>query len=102
MQVVPEPHRPSTVGPGARDLPATPPPIRSDDALEDEIDFSRYFRIFARHWMLLVLATLVGAAAGFSFSRTKPVLYEGVTTVLVLPPPKTDVRTASTANFRAL
>ena len=35
-------------------------------------------------------------------SRTKPVLYEGVTTVLVLPPSKVDVRTASTANFRAL
>jgi protein tyrosine kinase modulator len=52
--------------------------------------------------MLLVVASLLAGAAGFAVSRTKPVLYEGVTTVLVLPPSKLDVRTASTANFRAL
>jgi len=48
------------------------------------------------------VGAIVGAAAGFAVSRTKPVLYEGVTTVLVLPPSKSDARTASTANFRAL
>jgi uncharacterized protein involved in exopolysaccharide biosynthesis len=52
--------------------------------------------------MLLLALAFVGGIAGFAFSRTKPILYEGVTTVLVLPPSKTDVRTASTANFRAL
>jgi len=87
---------------GARDLSPAPLPPRPDDTLEDEIDFSRYFRVFERHWILLVVAAVVGGALGFAVSRTKPILYEGVTTVLVLPPSKVDVRTASTANFRAL
>ena len=99
---MPEANRPPTVVAGPRDVSPAPLPSPQDDILEDEIDFSRYFRVFARHWMLLVVFALVGAAAGFAFSRTKPVLYEGVTTVLVLPPAKVDVRTASTANFRAL
>jgi uncharacterized protein involved in exopolysaccharide biosynthesis len=102
MQVVPEAHKSSPVMSGARDLSPAPLPTRPDAALEDEIDFSRYFRVFARHWMLIVVVALAGAAAGFAFSRTRPIRYEGVTTVLVLPPSKVDVRTASTANFRAL
>jgi uncharacterized protein involved in exopolysaccharide biosynthesis len=102
MQVVPEAHRSSAAATGGRDLTAPPLPTRPEDPLEDEIDFSRYFRVFARHWMLLVIAALIGAALGFAVTRTKPVLYEGVTTLLVLPPSKVDVRTASTANFRAL
>jgi protein tyrosine kinase modulator len=99
---VPEANRPPTMVAGPRDLSSAPLPSAQDDILEDEIDFSRYVRVFARHWMLLVVFALVGAAAGFAVSRTKPILYEGVTTVLVLPPAKVDVRTASTANFRAL
>jgi uncharacterized protein involved in exopolysaccharide biosynthesis len=90
------------VATGGRDLTPAPSPASRDDTLEDEIDFSRYFRVFTRHWMLLVVASIVGGALGFAVSRTKPVLYEGVTTLLVLPPSKVDVRTASTANFRAL
>jgi len=77
-------------------------PPRPDAPLEDEIDFTRYFRVFARHWVLLVVVGLLGGVLGFAVSRMKPVLYEGVTTVLVLPPAKGDARTASTANFRAL
>jgi uncharacterized protein involved in exopolysaccharide biosynthesis len=87
---------------GGRDLTPAPSPSRPADTFEDEIDFSRYFRVFTRHWMLLIFAAIAGGALGFAVSRTKPVLYEGVTTLLVLPPSKVDVRTASTANFRAL
>jgi uncharacterized protein involved in exopolysaccharide biosynthesis len=77
-------------------------PRRSDDGFEDEIDFTRYFRVFAQHWILLCVLALVGGLTGFVVSRMKPVLYEGVTTILISPPSKVDVRTASTANFRAL
>jgi protein tyrosine kinase modulator len=87
---------------GARDLSPAPLPSRPEDSLEDEIDFTRYFRVFARHWILLVVVALAGGAYGFAVSRMKPILYEGVTTVLVLPPSKLDVRSASIANFRAL
>jgi uncharacterized protein involved in exopolysaccharide biosynthesis len=83
-------------------LSAAPSPPRPDEILEDEIDFSRYFRVFARHWILLVMLALVGGVAGFASSRTKPVLYEGVTTILVVPPSNAAVRSASVANFRAL
>jgi len=88
--------------PGARDLSPPSLPHRPDDNLEDEIDLTRYFQVFARHWLLLVVVALVGGAYGFGVSRFRPILYEGVTTVLVLPPSKVDVRSASTANFRAL
>jgi uncharacterized protein involved in exopolysaccharide biosynthesis len=99
---VPEVHRSPTALPNARDLSPAPLSPRPIDGLEDEIDFTRYFQVFARHWMLLVVVALVGGAYGFAVSRLKPILYEGVTTVLVLPPSKVDVRSASTANFRAL
>jgi len=99
---VPEAHRGPTALPGARDLsPASLPP-RRDDGFDDEIDFSRYVRVVARHWMLLVVVALAGAALGFAYSRTKPVLYEGVTTVLISPPPRADARTTTAANFRVL
>jgi uncharacterized protein involved in exopolysaccharide biosynthesis len=99
---VPEAHRSRTEISGARDLSHAPLPRHRDDSLEDEVDFTRYFRVFARHWILLVVVAMVGGACGFLVSRTKPILYEGVTTVLVLPPSKVDVRSASTTNFRAL
>ena len=99
---MPEAQRSSTGVPGARDLSAAPAPARSDPTFEDEIDFGRYFRVFARHWILLVVIALAGTASGFVFSRLKPVLYEGVTTILVLPPSNAAVRSASVANFRAL
>jgi uncharacterized protein involved in exopolysaccharide biosynthesis len=86
----------------ARELLPAPTHPRPDDFAEDEIDFTRYFRVFARHWILIAVIGVLGAALGFVASRMKPVLYEGVTTVLVLPPSKVDVRSASTANFRAL
>jgi uncharacterized protein involved in exopolysaccharide biosynthesis len=102
MQEVPEAHRTSAVPTGGRDSTPAPLITRLEDTLEDEIDLSRYFRVFTRHWMLLFVAAIVGGVLGFAVSRTKPILYEGVTTLLVLPPSKVDVRTASTANFRAL
>ena len=77
-------------------------PRRPDDGLEDEIDFGRYFRAFANHWILIVVVALLGGAYGFTASRMKPILYEGVTTILVVPPSNVDIRSASVASFRAL
>jgi uncharacterized protein involved in exopolysaccharide biosynthesis len=99
---VPEAHRSPTAVPGTRVLSPAPLPTRPEATLEDEIDFTRYFRVFARHWILLVVVALAGGVYGFAVSRWRPILYEGVTTVLVVPPSKVDVRSASTANFRAL
>jgi hypothetical protein len=69
MQVVPEAQRSSTVATGGRDLTPVPSPSRPEDTLEDEIDFSRYFRVFTRHWMLLVVAAIAGGVLGFAVSR---------------------------------
>jgi len=99
---VPEAHRGPTALPGARDLSPASLPSRRDDGFDDEIDFSRYVRVVARHWMLLVVVALAGAALGFAYSRTKPVLYEGVTTALISPPLRADARTTTAANFRVL
>jgi len=88
--------------PTGRDLSAATVPRRPDDGLEDEIDFGRYFRAFANHWILIVVVALLGGAYGFTASRMKPILYEGVTTILVVPPSNVDIRSASVASFRAL
>lgn len=61
------------------DLATTPPPPWIDEELEP----GYYYRILRRHWLLLTLGAIVGAAAGLVVSSLRPILYEGVTTILI-------------------
>src|SRR4051794_16574084 len=51
--------------------------------MEEELEPGHYFRILRRHRVLLVIGALVGAAAGLLVSSLRPVLYEGITTILI-------------------
>lgn len=79
-----------------------PAPPSSDAVLEDEVDLWQYARVFGRHWRLLLLLAALGAFGGYALSRLRPVVYEGVTTLIVLPPARGDTRAANPASFRAL
>lgn len=72
----------------------------SDD---DLIDLSRYVRALQRRWKLALFGAILGGAAGFGLATARPLEYEGVTTLLVVPPP---VQSAGTqmnpATFRAI
>lgn len=66
-------------------LPARAPDT-ARDALEAELDFGRYLRVFARHRLWLVCGALIGAVAGMTVSMTRPTRYEATTTVVAYPP----------------
>jgi capsule polysaccharide export protein KpsE/RkpR len=51
--------------------------------MEEELNLRRYLHIFRRYWLIIVIGFLVGATAGFAGASLRPVVYEGVTTVLI-------------------
>jgi hypothetical protein len=51
--------------------------------MEEELDLGRYLRIIRRHRLIIILGALVGGAAGVLGASLRPVLYEGVTTILI-------------------
>jgi len=51
--------------------------------MEEELNLGRYVAMLRRHWLALVLGVVVGGAAGFAGASLRPVLYEGVTTILI-------------------
>src|SRR5262245_52221260 len=59
---------------------------RVPDDEEDIIDLGRYVRVFERRWKLAVVAAVIGGAAAFGLASLRPVMYQGVTTLLVVPP----------------
>ena len=59
--------------------PAGPqPPL-----MEEELNLGRYLAILRRHWLTLFVGVFVGGAAGVVSASLRPVLYEGVTTILI-------------------
>lgn len=51
--------------------------------MEEELNLTRYVRILRRYSPIIVIGMLVGAIAGFAAASFRPVLYEGVTTILI-------------------
>jgi uncharacterized protein involved in exopolysaccharide biosynthesis len=71
--IAPDGTPPDPVRPAAAQLPV----------MEEELNLGRYVGILLRHWLALFLGVFVGGAAGFAGASMRPVLYEGVTTILI-------------------
>jgi capsular polysaccharide biosynthesis protein len=67
---------------GAASDPSRPVNIQQPP-MEEELNLGRYLTILRRHWLTLVLGSMVGGVAGFVGASLRPVLYEGVTTILI-------------------
>src|SRR4051794_8831003 len=61
------------------DLATTPQP----SWVEEDLEPGHYYRILRRYWLLLVIGAFVGAFVGLFVSSQRPILYEGVTTILI-------------------
>ncbi len=70
------------------------------DLSSDAIDFQFYSRALRRGWVLLLLGSLTGAAAGFSVAAMRPILYEGTTTLVAIPAPGLENTSRNIQDFR--
>lgn len=80
-----------------------PQEFPKDAGYEEEaiIDFTAYVRAIQRAWRLIVAATVVGGALAFGYAHVQPLRYEGVTTLLVVPPSQGGAQ-VNPATFRAI
>lgn len=60
--------------------PESSPPDMDDES----IDVARYVRVLHRHWKSVLGAAAIGGAAAFAYVSLQPIVFEGVTTVLVV------------------
>ena len=58
-------------------------PATSSTRMEEELDLGWYLYPLRRRWKLVAGGVLVGAVAGLAGASLRPVLYEGVTTILI-------------------
>ena len=86
--------KPTPIGPRESTLP---PNQEVASSLDQELDLGWYAQALRRRWKTILLIALLGAAAGYALASLRPVRFEGVTTLLVVPPP-----TRSTAQVNLL
>jgi capsular polysaccharide biosynthesis protein len=105
---VPDLHRQRTVGVDApRDSSiADPTSGRRAFGRDDELDLGWYTTALRRRWKLLLAGAVVGAAGALGLASARPILYEGVSSLLVVPPsrlsPNAGPPTVTAATFRAI
>ena len=83
---------------------ATQPQQFSKDAEYEEdalIDIATHVRAIQRRWPLIIAGAVVGGALAFGYAHLQPVRYEGVTTLLVVPPSQGGAQ-VNPATFRAI
>ncbi len=90
-------HAGSLGAPGSSRLHDAP----AREASDDDLELGQYLNTIRRHRVLLVVGALVGALAGFGLASLRPVLYEAVTTLIVLSPSGPDSR-ANAGIYRAV
>jgi succinoglycan biosynthesis transport protein ExoP len=89
--------------------PASPPQrpernVRStrEDDVEDRAELAWYVRVLQRHWIVPLVGAVLGAAVFFVLVGRQPLMYEGITTLLVVPPAKAESAQMNPATFRAI
>jgi hypothetical protein len=75
-------NRPAVRDDGTAGVVSSIAPVRSS-SLEEELDLGRYIRVIGRHWPLVVVGALLGAALGLAAASLRPVRYEAITTILL-------------------
>jgi protein tyrosine kinase modulator len=73
---------------------------RSGDV--DLVDVDWYVRAILRRWPLILIGLLLGGVLGFWYAARQPLTYEGVTTLLVVPPAQSSGAQINPATFRAI
>lgn len=72
------------------------------EADDDRIDLRQYVRALQRRWKLALFGAILGGAVGFGLASARPLRYEGVTTLLVVPPTQSSGTQITPATFRAI
>jgi uncharacterized protein involved in exopolysaccharide biosynthesis len=69
---------------------------------EDTIDLGWYLRELRRRWKLAAAGVMIGGVLGFGFASSRPLRYEGVTTLLVVPSAQANAAQINPATFRSI
>jgi uncharacterized protein involved in exopolysaccharide biosynthesis len=80
-------------------------PVRGDrtaDAEEEIIYLDWYVHAIQRHWLLILAGAVLGGVIVFWYVISQPSRYEGVTTLLVVPPSEPRAAPINPATFRAI
>jgi succinoglycan biosynthesis transport protein ExoP len=76
---------------------------RPPDSPEEEIIYlDWYVRAIQRRWLLIFAGAILGGVIAFSYASSRPLRYEGVTTLLVVPPSEPNGTQINPATFRAI
>jgi uncharacterized protein involved in exopolysaccharide biosynthesis len=86
---------------GSATAPQHPRRDRMTDE-EDTIELGWYLRSLRRRWKLAAAGVLIGGALGFGYASNQPLLYEGVTTLLIVPPSQSNAPQMNPATFRPI
>jgi uncharacterized protein involved in exopolysaccharide biosynthesis len=81
---------------------ATPPQPSAAETEADFADADRYVRAIRRRWLVIGLGAIVCGALAFVYASSRPLAYEGVTTLLVVPPTQGGGAQINPATFRAV
>ena len=81
---------------------ATLPERNSAGVEADPRDVDWYVRAIRSNWAAIVLGTLVASGLAFAYAGSRPPVYQGVTTLLVVPPAQPAGASMNPATFRAL
>jgi uncharacterized protein involved in exopolysaccharide biosynthesis len=75
---------------------------RSADAEEEILDLDWVGRAILRRWLFIFAGAILGGAIAFWFASAQPLRYQGVTTLLVVPPSEPGGAQINPATFRAI
>ncbi len=82
--------------------PAVQPDQPLTSPFEQELALGWYVQALWRWWRVLLVVALLGGAGGYAVASLRPIRFEGVTTLLVVPPTRTPTAQINPATFRAI